>query len=122
MQATTADETAAHVPESCDRRGKPLAAEPWWMYAPGRAEHERCRDWSQHPFPFTRHLRALRAIAKTLDPFQAEVHRLGHHLADLERTWPNGGLEAVQDARKQLAALEGRFADLQARGAFPRLT
>jgi hypothetical protein len=78
---------------------------------PDIAEHESCRDWSRHAFPFERELRVLRGVARQIGRIRREVFRIGRLLSRFERRWPDGGLEVVERARRELAALRKKLAE-----------
>ena len=122
MSQIQSGETRARGPKTCAVCGQPLGAEPWWMVEPpDKAEHERCRDWARHAFPFARQLNSLRGVARRIAALQREVFRVGRLLAALERRWPDGGLSVVERARKELGGLHAKLVDLLDKERIPPL-
>ena len=115
--------TRAKGPKTCAVCGQPLGAEPWWMVEPpDRGEHERCRDWTRHAFPFARELNSLRGIARRITALQREVFRVGRPLAAVERRWPDSGLVVVERARREFIALHAKLVELLDKEKVPPLS
>ncbi len=86
--------------------GRPLdATEAHWITDPPDGEHNSCRDWTQHPFPYEHELAHLRALAKYYASGYRSVVELGKWLADVRDRWPKGGGSALAHYRARKAAL-----------------
>ncbi len=98
--------------------GQPIdGSEPWWLVAPpDRAEHERCRDWARHPFPYRAELRRQRRAARDVAALWVVIVRAGTVLALAEEGWPQNARASVARARRELARVRLRFEDLLGRG------
>jgi hypothetical protein len=85
--------------------GDELGAEPWWVL-PGQyplGEHGRCRDWTAHPFPYTRHIDELRKLWRKLTLAEQTGARMviegaGKALSAIGATWPAAGAAGVAEA------------------------
>ncbi len=88
--------------QCCDICGAPLGAELYWITEHPKGVHERCRDWSSIAFPYARDLSSLRRLVRRLKRSTARLIRIGKRLAEIDRSWPAGGVEALAESRKLL--------------------
>ena len=109
--------TGAVATKPCRVCGKPLGGEPWWV-VPGSdaGEHDRCRDWSKHGFPFGRELTRLRATARSLKALERKLIAAGKTLAQADKMWPDHVGEHVEACTAALAKLREEYESFTARG------
>lgn len=75
-------------PATCTTCGEPIGATLAWPDGDG-LEHNRCRDWSLHPFPFEELLDALQeCVRKAPNHVVFDVHYLVRVVETLQRAWP----------------------------------
>lgn len=81
-------DTSPGLSTVCAVCGEHTGAEIVWVIGWPRVEHDRCRDWTRHPFPFTREISVLRRLWREVPAFRVTLEEAGKHLAALERRWP----------------------------------
>jgi hypothetical protein len=102
----------------CRVCGKPLGGGPWWLVqAPDIGEHDHCRDWSKHPFPYSRDLTRLRAAARSLKALERRLVATGRMLAQAEKMWPDRAGERVEQCTAAMAKLREDWEAFVARGS-----
>jgi hypothetical protein len=98
--------------ETCEVCKEPLGTEPYWIVGYPKAVHERCRDWSTVPFPYSQDLASLRRLVGRAQRVARTVIAVGTRLAAIEREWPRGGTAALAESRHLLKRAREELASI----------
>ncbi len=100
-----------HQTRLCEVCGTPLSiGGSWFVTLHPKGVHTSCRDWTNHPFPFLRHMDELAKIGRkneTSPRAKDLCIRATRALAAHRRTWPGGGGASVEACLKITSAVKG---------------
>jgi len=99
----------------CVRCGKSLVT-LWWVTTYPDGEHEECRDFSAHDFPYARQVKGLRRLWREVaGEDRAALTRVDTALVALEQRWPSDALHVLREGRALIAEARAVVTELPPR-------